>query len=1170
MTRTVRHTLAQKAFNGWKFTSSCRHFFDRMSTVACMRVHIRVTRSHFQAWKEAKQSELFSRTISELSGRTKELQSELDECQTRLSACEVKASSFQQEAEKKQNEISQLWLRVQTSDQDESKHHDMLSSLRSELHRSQKEVELLKEQAELCERHQRQQNDIISDLTADIGRRQTHISSLQAQLSTCEVQQQNQSLAEKSLREEIEASVDYATEIQRSLDVCVAENAELKSRLDAQQLIFRDLALQSSQAESAVSRLQAQLDSCHEERRERESLISTLTAEIASNKSHQAEVDASIDYATEIQRSLDVCVAENAELKSRLDAQQLIFRDLALQSSQAESAVSRLQAQLDSCHEERREREIEIRNSASATSTELLIQSQGDRNRQQLEDQIASLNAELSNLKTLYEPKHDSDGIASRHLHASVIQFGTSVADSEDLVVVLAGEVDKLNANSRRARLIMLRLLRAYHTRASIFRAFRIWNIHLVAQKIHKMQWRALVSSICFKTRSRLFHSLTTKLTSDRLLRVQQQTRALKNQLIEFMQENESGLECDNCEKEYLQQELDSCRQERDSALTKLENACKAAATAESENIKLSELLLTHQLQISHLTDEVERQRQHILQLGSSRDGLRAQLDETTAALVSQQKLVTCNSELQRMIASADAATADTSTVLESVKLQLQAALAEGEVLAEAKVVADRKCEAAFRQLEQSTSMQSKQKDHIQELSNSLSKTKFELQSILNEQDRKSQEVEDLKRSLQQELDSCRQERDSALTKLENACKAAATAESENIKLSELLLTHQLQISHLTDEVERQRQHILQLGSSCDGLRAQLDETTAALVSQQKLVTCNSELQRMIASADAATADTSTVLESVKLQLQAALAEGEVLAEAKVVADRKCEAAFRQLEQSTSMQSKQKDHIQELSNSLSKTKFELQSILNEQDRKSQEVEDLKRSLTASIVQTGQLTQELEVLQTQAMEYEAAFKDKCREFSTQEQYIRVILESLELSGKERHMLELQVLFVCILIQSYLIDFSESLFSCIFEQKQVISTIESRCFGDEKYQDESLALSSQVTHVLKTLFHILKLNPTDQAVQASSIYNEDTRSHEEAVWSAGHRNLLHKDQEQSLSVCSSVANPGLFLNATPERQNQTSGYSSPSESLHTVVTYNTSFQTSQERMEFALKV
>ena len=31
---------------------------------------------------------------------------------------------------------------------------------------------------------------------------------------------------------------------------------------------------------------------------------------------------------------------------------------------------------------------------------------------------------------------------------------------------------------------------------------------------------------------------------------------------------------------------------------------------------------------------------------------------------------------------------------------------------------------------------------------------------------------------------------------------------------------------------------------------------------------------------------------------------------------------------------------------------------------------------------------------------------------------------------------------------------------------MSTIESRCIGDGKYHDESISLSSQVTHVLKT--------------------------------------------------------------------------------------------------------
>jgi hypothetical protein len=60
------------------------------------------------------------------------------------------------------------------------------------------------------------------------------------------------------------------------------------------------------------------------------------------------------------------------------------------------------------------------------------------------------------------------------------------------------------------------------------------------------------------------------------------------------------------------------------------------------------------------------------------------------------------------------------------------------------------------------------------------------------------------------------------------------------------------------------------------------------------------------------------------------------------------------------------------------------------------------------------------------------------------------------------------------------------------------------------------------------------------------------------------------EQQFSQRSSAAELGFFLDATPERPTLALGDTSPSESLHTVVAYNVSFETPQERMDFALKV
>jgi hypothetical protein len=278
--------------------------------------------------------------------------------------------------------------------------------------------------------------------------------------------------------------------------------------------------------------------------------------------------------------------------------------------------------------------------------------------------------------------------------------------------------------------------------------AFGAWNFHCFSKKLHLMRWCLLADKLSAKKRSRSFTALTTQLTSDRLSRIQEQTLALKNQLLEFMEEDESRLEHENIEQIELRQQLVTCRQERDSALIECEFACEAAAAAKSENIKSAELMLTYRLQISHLTDELECYRQQCLQVNILHDDMKLQCDQATASLVCQQQILTCNSELQRMVASADAVAAGTSTALESVQCKLQAALAEAELLTAAKVAADATCEAVLRQLEQSSSIQSQQKESIRELSNSLSGTKLELHSVLSEHDRTLQEILELKRSL--------------------------------------------------------------------------------------------------------------------------------------------------------------------------------------------------------------------------------------------------------------------------------------------------------------------------------------------------------------------------------------------------------------------------------------
>jgi tRNA threonylcarbamoyladenosine modification (KEOPS) complex Pcc1 subunit len=717
------HKLIVRAFGNWKLL---KHYFRRRRRTLDF-ASVRIKRCIMRAWTQFHRNECDSRVIAEKDENTKILMSDV---------------------EKKQLEIDQL-RQVCVHE-----HVDLISSLRADLAGRAEAAAILREELETSKRDIEQRDSDAAALLMENQELHTRVHALQSDaLQLHDVVAQRDSLTRDLalLQAELDASLDYAAEMQRSLEAREADNIELKSRLDAQQLIFRDLALQSTQSQSTASRLQAQLDASQEELRENANVVSSLRAEVECYKLQKAELDASLDYAAEMQRSLEAREADNIELKSRLDAQQLIFRDLALQSTQSQSTASRLQAQLDASQEELRENanvvsslRAELNKCDSRVSDLSLQVDAGKQLQLQLEDTISSLRAQLATSKGLRAPnvRH------SHQRHASHGIVDAAAPENYDLLVVLADQLDKATEQSLRARQHCLHLLNLLRSRSSVSCALNAWNFHLMSQKINGLRWRAMARSLNSHARSRAFAALNAKVTSDRLRCIQEQTHALKQQLLEFMQDDQSLHDGGDNVETVLQRELFLCQQQRDAALAECDCACEAAAVAKSENFKTSELLLVHQLQVSNLMEELEQQKQNVLQLSMSHDALKLQLDKASAALVSQDQVMACNAELQRMVASAEAVSADTSSLLEGVQRQLQAALAEADASAAAKVVANQTYEAALRQLEQNTSIQSKQKERIQELSKSLSEANLELQSVQNGQSHSSQEVSDLKRSL--------------------------------------------------------------------------------------------------------------------------------------------------------------------------------------------------------------------------------------------------------------------------------------------------------------------------------------------------------------------------------------------------------------------------------------
>jgi hypothetical protein len=334
-------------------------------------------------------------------------------------------------------------------------------------------------------------------------------------------------------------------------------------------------------------------------------------------------------------------------------------------------------------------------------------------------------------------------------------------------------------------------------------------------------------------------------------------------------------------------------------------------------------------------------------------------------------------------------------------------------------------------------------------------------------------------------------------------------------------------------ELEQERQKVFHLSSMRDALQAELDQTCAALVSQQQLAACNSELHRMVASAEAVSVDTSSVLETVQHQLRAALSDAECSAAAKSNADRTCEAALRQLEQSTSIQMKQKERILELTSSLNETKSELQSILHRNNHTSQEVLDLKRSLASSVLQIADLQEASDKLRSKLMSQDATIVASTQELSVKEEYIRALQKTLESLGKERRKLQLQVLL-------------------------------------EKYMRFHFDLFSRCSYMCFTLHY--RCSPFPKQTMDESITDRSFGS--STIAPSAHTNHPHQDDELVFTLDSTTSTSS-SATLTPDRDAHLHQCVHPRsdsapECFQTVVTYNASFSTTQERMEFALQV
>ena len=146
----------------------------------------------------------------------------------------------------------------------------------------------------------------------ELLKHQKDIISLEAQVDAAELERVQHHQLVASLRDQIESS-KY-------------ENERLAHNVEERDQDLASLRLADQELQCAVADSQQLLQSAVSER---DSLLRNKT-------SLQAELDASIDYAAEIQRSLAARDAEIDELKSRLDAQQWIFRDVAMSSSQSQ------------------------------------------------------------------------------------------------------------------------------------------------------------------------------------------------------------------------------------------------------------------------------------------------------------------------------------------------------------------------------------------------------------------------------------------------------------------------------------------------------------------------------------------------------------------------------------------------------------------------------------------------------------------------------------------------------------------------------------------------------------------------------------------------------------------------------------------------------------------
>jgi hypothetical protein len=651
--------------------------------------------------------------MAELSDRTNRLSEDLEACKHQLRLREDEWALSQEAAENHRVDNAHLRQQLEMLKQDKQFLTEQCSVLNDEVHSMRREIVLHQDRAVF--------------LDEELGRHQRLQDSLDGSLGI---------------------KLDEINRLKAELDVSLLENTQNEERLSS-------LMTELHSKNQEIQNLQSSAGELH-------SRVRNIDAVEFKSASLQQELDASIEYAAELQQSLTAREHQISELQSRLDAQQLIFRDLALQSSQWQSNASRLQLQLDACQSAQHEREsvvVSLRAELESHKLKLVeldaslaLKADQEQQRQlHAEHLISASNEELELLRKVKAP-----GINPKHSDAiSIVSKSSSAATSNyDLLVVLAGQVDQLTASSQRTRGQAIRLLSLLRSRNCVSSAWNSWWSTVCLQRCRALRWQIVSWSLCLKVRSRSYATLIGEIMSGRFERIQQQTCLLKSQLLQLMQEDACPTDSEGLGQSLLQNQLDLCQQQRDTALAECDAACEAAASAKSEFMKCSQLVQSYKMQVESLMEERDRQREEFMQLNRVHAALIVEYEKAAATLISNQHVVACNLELQRILASQEMSRAENATALEKTQQQLQVALNEVELSKFAKSSADGSCQAALEHLEQSVIVQSKQKERISQLTKLLNEMSAALQFSYGGT-AQSRDFEDLKRSLAATVRQC-------------------------------------------------------------------------------------------------------------------------------------------------------------------------------------------------------------------------------------------------------------------------------------------------------------------------------------------------------------------------------------------------------------------------------